>query len=301
MNICKPLPTLLARARYALGLKQAALCAATGVSRSVLSRIESGHRVPSRKTLLALCQALNLSFEGVRDVTGWQPPRPGVHLTRLRGRVERDFGALSKYVPPGERTFAERLFKCRHAFGPLARALEDAIDCRADRRELERRLADLPSGSATEVLFVLHVLALGAECDWLSPLRLGFADPRVVDRKTGRYVAHCLLPALALRLDRSSAVFFPQLPLKTELFGPVSLDFLVGLRRQGETLWKNLEIDGAGHNPGDDDERDRAVALGTLRYGEGALRASDFGSRLVERLVGLADEARAKRLRRALP
>ena len=300
MNICKPLPTVLVRARLASGMSQASLCAATGIAPPVLSRAESGRRVPSERTLRTLCRALDLSFEHVRDATGWEPPRTGVQLTRSRTLLEREFGSLSRYVPPGERTFAERLYKCRHTYGLLASGLEARVDRRPDRKELERRLADLPSGSATEVLFVLHVLALGACCDWLSPLRLGFADPRVLDRKTGLYVAPCLMPGLSLRADSLSAVFFPQLPLRTDTFGPVSLDFLVGVRHQGDTAWRNLEIDGNGHNPTDDDERDKAVGLGTVRFRDADLRAREFQTKLVESLVGFADLARKQRLRRAL-
>jgi len=47
--------------RKARGLTQTELAARMGVSQFAVSAIENGERWPTRKTMLALCQALNTS------------------------------------------------------------------------------------------------------------------------------------------------------------------------------------------------------------------------------------------------
>jgi uncharacterized protein len=71
---------LLRRARVAAGLSQAELAARAGVTQSVISAYESGHRQPALRTLAALIDAA--SHELVIDVR--QQPR---RLSRLSGPV----------------------------------------------------------------------------------------------------------------------------------------------------------------------------------------------------------------------
>lgn len=300
MNICKPLPRLLRRLRTARGLSQVELCELSGLSPTIVSRAESGLRPVSRKTLLALCKALQVSFDRVRELTGWRPTSGGRGRTSEQARLEREFGSPATFIPPGSRTFEERLFTARCTFRGRVGELEARVDARSDRKELERRLAALPSDSASEVLYALHLLALGATFEWLSPLRLGFADPRVLQRENRRYVGHCLMPALVLRLGSLVAVFFPQVPLRVDHLGPLALDFLVGVQDRGFIAWRNVEIDGKGHNPNDDDERDRLVALGTLRYRDPDLLNPSFEVRLQEDLARAMEAARRLQAARAL-
>ena len=71
---------LLRRARVAAGLSQAELAARAGVTQSVISAYESGHRQPALRTLAALIEAAD--HELVIDVR--QQPR---RLSRLSGPV----------------------------------------------------------------------------------------------------------------------------------------------------------------------------------------------------------------------
>jgi uncharacterized protein len=72
--------SLLRRARAAAGLSQAELAARAGVTQSVISAYESGHRQPALRTLAALIEAAD--HELVIDVQ--QQPR---RLSRLSGPV----------------------------------------------------------------------------------------------------------------------------------------------------------------------------------------------------------------------
>ena len=71
---------LLRQARVAAGLSQAELAARAGVTQSVISAYESGHRQPALRTLAALIEAAD--YELVIDVR--QQPR---RLSRLSGPV----------------------------------------------------------------------------------------------------------------------------------------------------------------------------------------------------------------------
>jgi uncharacterized protein len=71
---------LLRRARVAAGLSQAELAARAGVTQSVISAYESGHRQPALRTLAALIEAAD--HELIIDVQ--QQPR---RLSRLSGPV----------------------------------------------------------------------------------------------------------------------------------------------------------------------------------------------------------------------
>ena len=71
---------LLRQARVAAGLSQAELAARAGVTQSVISAYESGHRQPALRTLAALIEAAD--HELVIDVR--QQPR---RLSRLSGPV----------------------------------------------------------------------------------------------------------------------------------------------------------------------------------------------------------------------
>jgi uncharacterized protein len=72
--------TLLRRARMEAGLSQAELAARAGVTQSVISAYESGHRQPALPTLVALLEAAG--YELVIEVHH----QPG-QLTRLTGPV----------------------------------------------------------------------------------------------------------------------------------------------------------------------------------------------------------------------
>jgi predicted nucleotidyltransferase/DNA-binding XRE family transcriptional regulator len=110
---------LLRRARAGAGLSQAELAARAGVTQSVISAYESGHRQPSLPTLARLVEAAGQELVlGVR-----RPPR---RLARLSG-------------PVGTRVRARHRVSNLRVFGSVARG-EDRADSDVDL------LADLPAG-----------------------------------------------------------------------------------------------------------------------------------------------------------
>lgn len=57
-----PLSTRLRELREQAGLSPVALCARANVAPAILSRIESGHRLPSWETLLRIAVGLGVSL-----------------------------------------------------------------------------------------------------------------------------------------------------------------------------------------------------------------------------------------------
>jgi uncharacterized protein len=117
--------TLLRRARRAAGLTQAELAARAGVTQSVVSAYESGHRQPALPTLAALIEAT-----GHELVTGFRRP------TRLTGPVGRRIRRRRRELVAA--AAAHGVTNLR-VFGSVARGQELA-DSDVDM------LADLPQG-----------------------------------------------------------------------------------------------------------------------------------------------------------
>lgn len=118
---------LLRRARAGTGLSQAELAARAGVTQSVISAYESGHRQPALTTLAALIEAAG--YELVVDVRR-QPQR----LSRLSGPVGRRVRRLRPDLV--EAAAAHGVTNLR-VFGSVARG-QDRPDSDLDL------LADLP-------------------------------------------------------------------------------------------------------------------------------------------------------------
>jgi uncharacterized protein len=120
---------MLRRARTAAGLSQAELAARAGVTQSVISAYESGHRQPALPTLAALVEAAG--YELVADVRR-QPRR----LSRLSG-------------PVGQRVRRRRqdLIDAAAAHGVTNLRVFGSVARGADRPDSDLDLlADLPPG-----------------------------------------------------------------------------------------------------------------------------------------------------------
>ena len=120
---------LLRRARTGAGLSQAELAARAGVTQSVISAYESGHRQPALPTLAALIEAAG--YELVADVRR-QPRR----LSRLSG-------------PVGQRVRRTRqeLIAAAAAHGVTNLRVFGSVARGADRPDSDLDLlADLPQG-----------------------------------------------------------------------------------------------------------------------------------------------------------
>ncbi|HXE73130.1 MAG TPA: helix-turn-helix transcriptional regulator [Candidatus Nitrosotenuis sp.] len=281
MKIPHSLSLLLRTLRRERGLSQRDLARLTGISAAKLCRFEKGERSPGRQELEELCEALDLSFERVVRGTLWEPPRRGRPARAVEKRVERVFASEEFYALAGQRDFARRLAACRQQFPRRCAELEKVIDHRSDLGKVQRFLADLPCGSGCECLLVLQLVALGAVPARLSPLRLGFPDPRLRDPVSRAYVGHRLFPALVLELKGLLAVFFPQVPVRTERF-PCELDFLVAVHDGRASVWLNLEVDGPGHDGSRDLPRAEQLGLPTCRLSQAELTHPEL-PRILER------------------
>jgi predicted nucleotidyltransferase/DNA-binding XRE family transcriptional regulator len=120
---------LLRRARAGSGMSQSELAARAGVTQSVISAYESGHRQPALPTLAALIEATG--FELVTHVR--RPPR---RLARLTGPVGRRVRRRRRELVT---TAAGHGVTNMRVFGSVARG-EDGEDSDVDL------LADLPLG-----------------------------------------------------------------------------------------------------------------------------------------------------------
>lgn len=121
--------TLLRQARKRAGLSQAELAARAGVTQSVISAYESGHRQPAIPALAALVDAAG--YELVMGLR-WQPRR----LRRLSGPVGRRVRRHRRDLIAAAAAHGIRNLR---VFGSVARG-EDRPDSDVDL------LADLPPG-----------------------------------------------------------------------------------------------------------------------------------------------------------
>lgn len=98
----------LRRVRHERGVTLAALAEATGVSKSTLSRLESGARRPSLELLLPIAQAHRLSLDELVGAPEVGDPRVRLAPRRMHGRtivpLTRQPGGLQAFkmvIPPG--------------------------------------------------------------------------------------------------------------------------------------------------------------------------------------------------------
>jgi uncharacterized protein len=120
---------LLRRARVGARLSQAGLAARAGVTQSVISAYESGHRQPALQTLAALIEAAG--YELVVDIRR-QPKRP----SGLSGPVGRRV-----------RRMRQDLIAATAAHGVTSLRVFGSVACGQDRPDRDvDLLADLPPG-----------------------------------------------------------------------------------------------------------------------------------------------------------
>ena len=88
------IPLRLRSARERKDITLAELAAATSISKSTLSRLESGQRKPSLELLLPICAALAVPFDEIVSPPRVVDPRVSQKSTRADGRI---FVPLSKH------------------------------------------------------------------------------------------------------------------------------------------------------------------------------------------------------------
>lgn len=271
MRIPLSLPHELRRLRTEAGLTQAALERAADLSRRRLWALESGARAPAEHELRALCRALGISFETLAEATRWEQPAWG-RPDALEPALRQAFRSAEPFRWESEVPFAGCLGGAFLDFPEIARALETRIDLRGDLRAVERFCRDLPCGAKGEALFDMHLLARQWSPIVISPLELGFADPRVRDyrsREERPYVGSRPMCGLGLVGEDFAAAVLPLVPVDAER--PALLDFLLVVRCGTHVARGDLEVDDPGHDPEKDEKRRLRLGLDTLRIAEADL------------------------------
>jgi hypothetical protein len=93
---------------------------------------------------------------------------------------------------------------------------------------------------------------------------------------------------LEIEIRGLKLLLFCQVTVETRR-GQFRLDALVCVRTPGRRFWVNFEIDGGGHDPTYDHERQQALGLDTIRFTTADLRTKDLLSLTELRLAPLLE------------
>ncbi len=254
-SIQQPLHVYLRARRLQLGLTQRQVANLAGLDPRRLSAYETGTRRPNVPHLQSLAPALQTSLE---ELT--------LHPSVWRGTSALDdwFRDRHFFNPRFDRTGEQRLATAVAVFGKSVKPLLDA--CKAPARQF---LALTAGDSATEWMFQLQLLARGAEPSRVSPLGIQFRRHFVLDPATRECVGDCSVPCLIGSVGPVRYILIPKVHVLTlaRPQTPYTLDFLCGLREPRRPITHaDVEIDGTGHNPRYDRERERSLCLHTLRF-----------------------------------
>lgn len=269
--------------RQQRGWTQRELGRRAGISRSVVSHLESGVKPPSSSERAGLVRALKLS----RDMLGEARPSggrggwPAWQSTRLweefRKRPER-------YRLDRERPNWFRLRAARKQYP----ALYDKLLWQALKVHGRVVLRDLIHfgciDSGLEAMAWLQLLVAGVIVSYVSLARLGWCRLPVLDYPGSQVVNDRLWPAFVFKHPFLCALF-PQVRLKPWESKAYRLDFLACVRWEDRLIWVNVEVDGAGHDPREDETRTQNLRLPRVQLTEEDILAPDFMARLQRKLV----------------
>lgn len=270
-NLCAPLSTLLRQLRLAKGIKQNELARRVGIDFRRVSAFESGRRSPSQDELERLAEELGrAAAELLLHPDGWRASSPR----------NRWFDGSHSFHPPRERSGEKRLSAARRLFGPWIDVWLEA--CPSDARDF---LVLTPSQSAPEWTFQLRHLSHGAHPTRLAPLEANFRQHPVLDPETRECVGDCPVPALIGEVGEIRYLLIPQVHLRTPR-AAYTLDFLGGLKLRGRSLrFFNAEVDGLGHDPRFDRERERNLAMPTVRFTPEEIGQGNFVEYFVDKTL----------------
>lgn len=241
----------LQKARRYRQWSQSVLAQLTGISRGRLSHFENDRRQPTldESERLHRCLALRSRPKAAPTL-----PFPGKSWRRCAPPVKFE----------KKRTIYTRLLAARKSFGQIVNDKLEIVHSRNDRRFSELFLKQARLDSGHELLFWVQLLAAGGKPCWLAPLRVGFRSCPVVHPDSKICIADVRHPCLELTGDRWSSLLFPQLTLDARR-SYFRLDALACVRSGGRRRWINVEIDGEGHDPSYDEDRQRLLGLLTVR------------------------------------
>jgi len=288
MRLPESMPKTLSRLMSELSWARKDLAQASGLRHQRLSEILRGVRWPNRQELVALSRALGVHTASLIQETLWHPGgKPGRSSTPERA-VEREFGLARVYLPQTEFSFAGRFAAARRQreYEDILGSIFARLDQRQDRDRTLVSLVDLPCGSGAEATFVFRLLDMGARVVTLAPLAIGVCETRLRDPGSKEFVGARPMRGLVLTWSHCKAVFWPQVPVRTEAASYV-LDYLLAIRAGTALICADYEVDGLGHDGSRDAERQSRLGLPTLRLGHGDLIRSDFSDFLQGQIQGL--------------
>ncbi len=261
-------------ARLAKQWRASLLARHTGISRSRLSKFESGLSYPNPVEWCVLREHLDL---------GPYPKKRRLELPPVRRR----WFPLEPASARAERPFAVRLSAARRYFGHLADRALVTIRARQDEELcfefLERALLE----SGPEAMFWMILLASGATPGRHSPNRAGFRKFSILDTQGSEVRGDLKRPCLDLNLPEWEVLFFHQVTLdtRTRIYRLDALACVWSLRNR---IWLNIEIDGHGHDGTYDRERQSLLELPTVRISMEELGSKSFFRGFVEQLCRVA-------------
>ena len=255
----KPAPDLselISAARKKLRLKQQELAETCGLDRNQISKFERGHRIPNTDQIARLAQALRIP-QAELELAAAPLANPGML------HIRRKFWDEKKATVRRDRPSRIRYFNARQRYPRQIARLQERLRKRKDWRSIRVYLRETRFDSDLEYLSHLLLLDAGAVTDRVVPQRVGINHLPVVDPETRLINGHQSHPALGL----DNSLLIPQLSLLTKV-GVVRLDFAWGDHVDGCNRWRDLELDGPGHDSRWDLEREEAVRMPIVRYTE---------------------------------
>lgn len=259
------------------GWSQDKLAEAMGIQQSRISKLELGQRPISEDEWLRLCHHLQSS--------GTLPKRRPLPYPEPSWRVRPPELFLQGDVP-----LSARVNRARKTFGSEVDRCLRVIRQRDDATLSFKFLNDACLDSGDEGMFWLLALAGGGRACWYPLSKAGFRQHRAVDASGNRSVSDLRLPCLEASREESSLLMFPQVRLDVRR-AYYRLDALCCVRSGKRRCWVNLEIDGQGHDPEFDAQRQAHLDLPTVRLTRADLKRPDLLDEMERRLLKALDTA----------
>lgn len=258
---------------------QVALAKAVGLDHRRISEWERGREWPQAFDLSKVADAFGIAIATLIKGTDWGSE------SRVSG-FSRVFSS-PRWKPSKSRVgeSAQRFYRARLDFPELTRRLDQAIDESPHKESARLGETLLPLLSSREALLCLHLFAARGWVESLAPQLCGYISKPVIDPESKAVVGAIPLPALGVYLGAVPHLLFPNISIAC---GPsyFTLDFLVGVKKNRGVEWKNLEVDGEGHDSTGDRERARALGLPQCRVNVEQLQRHDFPVMLAALLSG---------------
>lgn len=237
--------------RVALGWSQAEVAKRCGVTRSRVSEFEAGERVPSPEQLTALCAALGLPI--------------GLALPDLAPKVYRSMRTS---------TPTALLTDCREAWERVVKTYAAELECLRCTPDLGVLARAVKIDSALEGLALWQLIARGAVLCAANPHLLGFGPHPVLQADLSA-LGPRRLPCLLWQGSFWRMIVWPQVTLRVGTYS-YRLDALVLLQGGGKKVWGYYEIDGSGHNPAWDRQREERLDLPFVRFTQAQVEGLRF-------------------------